>query len=149
MTAAPDGYQRLLLVVNNSIPGPTLTANEGDTLSVLVINNANVSSSVHWHGMRQKGTNYMDGAPGTTQCPIPPGGSFQYTFNLDQAGTYWYHSHSGVQYTDGLKGALIIYPTNNPYTYDGESILQISDYYHTPAAQLLQFYLSNSRYLPH
>lgn len=49
----------------------------------------------HWHGLFQRGTNFMDGVAGVTQCPIAPGHSFEYTFNADQPGTFWYHSHFG------------------------------------------------------
>lgn len=67
------------------------------------------ATSIHWHGLEQRGTPYMDGAPLANQCGIEPYTSFQYRFNVgDQVGTYWYHSHSGSQYYDGLFGPLII-----------------------------------------
>lgn len=50
----------------------------------------------HWHGMFQKGTNFMDGTAGVTQCPIAPNNSFQYDFQVSGAGTFWYHSHFGT-----------------------------------------------------
>ncbi len=56
----------------------------------------------HWHGLLQKGTSFMDGATGVTQCPIAPGSSFLYSFNADHAGTFWYHSHFGENFPYSL-----------------------------------------------
>lgn len=64
-------------------------------------------TSIHWHGIRQLNSMPMDGVNGITQCPIPPGGSFTYVFNLTQYGSSWYHSHYSVQYADGLQGPLV------------------------------------------
>lgn len=58
----------------------------------------------------------MDGVPGVQQCPIPPGGSFTYTFLADLYGTSWYHSHYSAQYAGGAIGPMIIHgPTTLPY----------------------------------
>lgn len=137
-----------MILVNGQFPGPTIVATEGDILRVHVTNNLDTPTSLHWHGMLQHGTNEMDGAAGTTQCAIPPGRTFTYRFALKQSGTYWYHSHSGVQYADGAKGALIIYDKHTPpYHYDAEYVIQLSDHYHTLADILLDYYLSNARYI--
>ncbi|XP_019856867.1 PREDICTED: laccase-1-like [Amphimedon queenslandica] len=69
---------------------------------------ASESVSVHWHGMHQRNSNWMDGVEHVTQCGIPPGASFTYYFYARPSGTHWYHSHSGAQRTDGLFGALIV-----------------------------------------
>ena len=105
-----DGYTfRSFIAVNGSIPGPTLIVTEGQLVKVTVINRlASESVSVHWHGMHQRNSNWMDGVEHITQCGIPPGASFTYIFNASQYGTHWYHSHSGAQRTDGLFGALIV-----------------------------------------
>jgi len=59
---------------------------------------------------------WMDGVPGVTQCPIPPGGSFTYTFTADLYGTSWYHSHYSAQYAGGLVGPMVIHgPQTVPY----------------------------------
>lgn len=107
--AAPDGYEKPMILINNQFPGPLIEANTGDTIRVHVNNlMSNWSTSVHWHGIDQKNTSYMDGVAAITQCGIPPGKSFTYEFATDeQVGTYWYHSHLGVQYTDGLFGPLV------------------------------------------
>lgn len=65
--------------------------NEGDTILVDVFNGGTNSTSIHWHGQHQNGTIWMDGTAGVTNCPIPPGESFQYEFTVrNQWGTYWY-----------------------------------------------------------
>ena len=105
-----DGYTfRSFIGVNGRIPGPTLIVTEGQLVKVNVINRlASESISIHWHGMHQRNSNWMDGVEHVTQCGIPPGASFTYIFKADPSGTHWYHSHSGAQRTDGLFGALIV-----------------------------------------
>ena len=105
-----DGYTfRSFIGVNGRIPGPTLVVTEGQLVKVNVINRlASESISIHWHGMHQRNSNWMDGVEHVTQCGIPPGASFTYIFKAEQYGTHWYHSHSGAQRTDGLFGALIV-----------------------------------------
>jgi FtsP/CotA-like multicopper oxidase with cupredoxin domain len=74
-------------LVNNQFPGPVIEANWGDWIEVAVTNNIpDEGTSIHWHGLLQKETPYMDGVPGNTQCPIAPGKTFTYKF---QAGTLW------------------------------------------------------------
>ncbi|KAF9937851.1 laccase, multicopper oxidase, benzenediol:oxygen oxidorectuctase [Mortierella alpina] len=104
--------------------------------------------SVHWHGIFQNGTNYMDGTPYSTQCPITPGDSFTYEFSAaNQAGTYWYRADSWDQSNGGVVGPLIIYDPSDPqkslYDIDDEStIVMLSDYYHTNPRDLATSYLS-------
>lgn len=66
------------------------------------------STTIHWHGMHQKETPYMDGVPQVTQCPIAPHTTFRYEFRADHEGTHWWHSHIGVQRSDGALGALVV-----------------------------------------
>lgn len=69
---------------------PLIEANYGDMISVTVTNNLpNEGTSMHWHGFLQTGTNAQDGVPGITQCPIPPGSSFTYTFRATLYGSSW------------------------------------------------------------
>jgi len=63
---------------------------------------------MHWHGLHQNNTPWMDGVEHVTQCGILPGSSFQYIFKAIPSGTFWYHSHTGTQRTDGMFGGLII-----------------------------------------
>ena len=100
---------RSFISINKQMPGPTLIVNEGAIIVVDVINNlATEETSIHWHGMHQRNTPWMDGVGYITQCPIEAGASFRYIFRATPPGTHWYHSHSGAQRTDGLFGALIV-----------------------------------------
>ncbi|KAK7443247.1 laccase, multicopper oxidase, benzenediol:oxygen oxidorectuctase [Stygiomarasmius scandens] len=128
---APDGFERDTVVAGTSsdggsMPGPIIRGKKGDKFSLNVIDElvdpAFVrTTSIHWHGLFQKHTNWADGPAFVTQCPIAPNNSFLYEFEVpDQAGTYWYHSHVGIQYCDGLRGAFIIDDPNDPqkHLYD-------------------------------
>ena len=100
---------RSFLAVNKRLPGPTLIVRESATVVVDVVNLLTTEeTSIHWHGMHQRNTPWMDGVGYITQCPIQAGGSFRYIFKATPSGTFWYHSHSGAQRPDGLFGALIV-----------------------------------------
>lgn len=93
------------------------------------------STTIHWHGMHQRETPYMDGVPFITQCPIPPHTTFRYAFTADHEGTHWWHSHIGMQRTDGALGALIVRQPmtktryGNLYDYDlPEHVMVIQDW---------------------
>jgi hypothetical protein len=107
--SAPDGFEKPMILVNGQSPGPLLEANTGDVLRITVNNlMPQDSTTIHWHGIDQRNSNWMDGVHGVTQCSIPPGQSFTYEFNVTgQRGTFWYHSHISVQYTNGLFGPLV------------------------------------------
>ena len=100
---------RSFIAINKRMPGPTLIVNEGSIVLVDVVNLlATEETSIHWHGVHQKNTPWMDGIGYISQCPIESGTTFRYIFNATPAGTFWYHSHSGPQRTDGLFGAFIV-----------------------------------------
>ena len=100
---------RLVIAVNGLIPGPTLIVHEGQTVEVHVHNNLTTEGiSIHWHGMHQRGTPWMDGVGQVTQCQIGPSSTFTYVYKAEPAGTFWYHSHSGAQRTDGFFGGLVV-----------------------------------------
>ncbi|KAM6504130.1 laccase 1 [Amanita muscaria] len=140
---APDGFNRSTVLAgataaSASMPGPVITGRKGDTLRINVIDelqdtNMLTTTSIHWHGIFQEGTNWADGPSGVTQCPIVPGHSFLYQFTVtDQAGTFWYHSHHSTQYCDGLRGPLVLYDPDDPlqclYDIDDEStIITLAD----------------------
>ena len=97
------------IAVNGQIPGPTLIVHEEQRVVIHVHNNLTSEGiSIHWHGMHQKGTPWMDGVGQVTQCQIGPSSSFSYEYIARPSGTFWYHSHSGAQRTDGFYGALIV-----------------------------------------
>jgi len=94
------------------------------------------STTIHWHGVHQEYNNANDGVPGVTQCPIAPGKSFTYTFRATSYGHTWYHSHTSLQYSDGIVGPLIIYgPSSANWDIDLGAV-QITDWFHTPASEL-------------
>ena len=106
-----DGWEkpRIVTVINRTLPAPDIIVYEGQTVIVHVINKMHSDSvTMHWHGLHQRNTPYMDGVPFITQCPIFPGQKFTYKFQAYPQGTFWYHSHSGSQRSNGLAGAFII-----------------------------------------
>lgn len=110
----------------DSVPGPLLRARAGDLLSVTVDNRLTAATSVHWHGVALR--NDMDGVPEVTQEAIQPGTSFRYEFTVPDPGTYFYHSHFGVQLDRGLSGPLVIDDPAEPGKYDKEWILLLDDW---------------------
>lgn len=98
-----------IITVNDRMPGPTLIVTEGQKVIVDVHNRLTSEGvSIHWHGLHQHGTPWMDGVAFVSQAPIMPGSIFRYTFMADPAGTHWYHSHVGTQRVGGFFGALVI-----------------------------------------
>ncbi|XP_059483123.1 uncharacterized protein LOC132201179 [Neocloeon triangulifer] len=103
------GLSKPLIAINQKVPGPTIQACKGDTLVITVQNRLPSSAvTIHWHGLHQRKTPFMDGVPYITQCPIHPGNTFRYSMEADVSGTHLYHSHIGHLETDGLFGAMII-----------------------------------------
>ncbi|KAJ4416463.1 hypothetical protein N0V82_006728 [Gnomoniopsis sp. IMI 355080] len=146
--AAPDGVYKPMILANGQSPGPLIEANTGDTLRIKVNNlMPNTTTSIHWHGINQYNSTWMDGVAGISQCGIPAaGGSWTYEFTLaDQRGTYWWHAHTGVQFTDGLFGPIVIHDADEmvPET-DDEKIIFLGENYHSFASELLSHYLSPS-----
>lgn len=121
-----SGKEAVGLTVNGSIPGPTIKAVMGDTLRIEVINNLNVDTSIHWHGVLVP--NNMDGVPYVTTPPIKPGETFIYEFPVKQTGTYWYHAHSALQEQQGIYGSMVFDPKHEVKDYDEEHILVLSDW---------------------
>jgi len=80
---------------NGSAPGPTIQVNQGDRVRIILDNHLPEATSMHWHGFEVPSE--MDGAPGSSQDPIPPGGRFVYEFTLHNEGTYFYHSSMAMQ----------------------------------------------------
>ena len=93
---------------NGSAPGPTIQVNQGDRVRIIVDNHLPEATSMHWHGFEAPVE--MDGSPGSSQDPIPPGGRFVYEFTLHQEGTYFYHSHMAMQEMMGMIGAFVMHP---------------------------------------
>ncbi|WP_343821798.1 copper resistance system multicopper oxidase [Castellaniella ginsengisoli] len=121
------GSPRMATTVNGSLPAPTLRWREGDTVTIRVKNRLKEATSIHWHGIILPFE--MDGVPGISFTGIPPGETFTYRFKVQQNGTYWYHSHSGMQEATGVYGAIIIDPAEtDPIRADREYVVQLSDW---------------------
>ncbi len=121
------GRPRLATTINGSIPGPTLRLRMGDTVTIRVTNRLAEDTSIHWHGILLP--YQMDGVPGISFKGIPPGETFTYRFRVQQTGTYWYHSHSGMQEQTGMYGAIVIDPPGrDPIRADRDYVVQLSDW---------------------
>lgn len=121
------GQERLATAINNSVPAPVLRWKEGERVTLNVTNNLPEDSSIHWHGLILPPE--MDGVPGISFPGIKPGETFEYSFDVQQSGTYWYHSHSGFQEQTGLYGAIVIDPKDpDPVQYDRDHVVVLSDW---------------------
>lgn len=121
------GNERIATAINGSVPAPTLRWKEGETVTLNVTNNMAEDTSIHWHGIILPPE--QDGVPGISFAGIKPGTTHQYQFDVNQSGTYWYHSHSGFQEQTGAYGAIVIEPKEPPpYTYDRDYVVMLSDW---------------------
>jgi CopA family copper-resistance protein len=121
------GEKRMATVINGSLPGPTLVWQEGETVTIRVTNRLSVPTSIHWHGIILPFQ--MDGVPGISYKGIAPGETFTYQFEVHQAGTYWYHSHTGFQEMTGMYGSIIIVPkAGEKISTDQDMVVQLSDW---------------------
>ena len=110
------GSERMATAINGSVPAPILRWREGDTITLDVTNNLAEDSSIHWHGIILPAK--MDGVPGISFAGIAPGATYRYQFEVNQSGTYWYHSHSDFQEQTGMYGAIVIDPIDpEPYSF--------------------------------
>ncbi len=121
------GSARTAMTVNGSLPGPLLRWTEGDTVTLRVRNQLRETTSIHWHGILLPAN--MDGVPGLSFHGIEPDGMYVYQFKVRQNGTYWYHSHSGLQEQAGVYGPLVIEPKGaEPFSYDREHVVMLTDW---------------------
>ncbi|QRV81435.1 Multicopper oxidase [Ceratobasidium sp. AG-Ba] len=126
---AADGISRNAWLINGTTPGPSITADEGDQLSINVLNRGDEPITIHLNRIEQTGTMWSDGVPGITQYPISVGKSFTYNWTATQMGYYWYHSHHQIQVDDGLRGDIYIRPKAdraNPFGYISSNSADIS-----------------------
>ena len=119
-----DGVNyRTLLLINGRIPGPTLVVYVGQIVVVHVVNKLeSIGITIHWHGMFQQGSVWMDGVGFISQAPLDAAGAtFDYIFLAEPSGTHWYHSHIGSQKSDGLFGGLVVLERQSLGTILGDS----------------------------
>lgn len=132
LTIAPrtvnfTGQRRTATAINGSVPAPVLRWREGERVRLRVTNKLEETTSIHWHGIILPFR--MDGVPDISYDGIQPGESFVYEFDVNQAGTYWYHSHSRFQEQTGMYGALVVEPAGEePAPADREHVLVLSDW---------------------
>lgn len=122
-----NGRRGIATTINGGVPGPLLRFREGDDVTLRVTNRLKEDTSIHWHGILLP--NGMDGVPGVNFDGIKPGQTFVYKFPVRQSGTYWYHSHSGLQEQLGHYGPMIIDPAGEDrVAYDREHVIVLSDW---------------------
>jgi len=142
------GAARTAMTVNGSMPGPILRWREGDTVTLRVRNRLREDTSIHWHGIILPAN--MDGVPGMSFNGIAPNGMYEYRFKVRQNGTYWYHSHSGLQEQVGVYGAIVIDAREpEPFSYDREHVLMLTDWSDEQPANILAKLKKQSDYYNH
>jgi len=115
------------ITINGSVPGPLIRLKEGRDVILRVTNGLTEDTSIHWHGILLPME--MDGVPGVSFAGIKPGETFEYRYPVRQSGTYWYHSHSGLQEQLGHYGPLVIDPAEpDPFEYDRDYVVMLSDW---------------------
>ncbi|XP_026329608.1 laccase-5 isoform X2 [Hyposmocoma kahamanoa] len=137
-----DGVERGILSVNRMLPGPSIQVCENDKVVIDVENHMEgMEVTIHWHGITQRGTQYYDGVPFVTQCPIQQGNTFRYQWK-GNAGTHFWHAHTGLQKLDGIYGSIVVRqppskdPNSHLYDYDLTThVILISDWLHEDAAE--------------
>ena len=136
------------MAINGTLPGPVVRLTEGQTARIAVTNALDETTSIHWHGMLLPFQ--MDGVPGVTFPGIPPGQTFTYQFPVIQSGTYWYHSHSGLQEQEGVYGPLVIAPKGaDPVAFDREHVVMLSDFSFMHAHDIFNKLKQQSGYFNH
>lgn len=126
-TMRVDGKISRAIGINGTVPAPLIRLREGQNVRLSVTNDLDEDSSIHWHGLILPFQ--MDGVPGVSFPGIKPRSTFVYEFPVVQSGTYWYHSHSGLQEQLGHYGPIVIDPKGpDPVGYDREHIVVLSDH---------------------
>lgn len=139
------GAARTAMTINGSLPGPILRWREGDIVTLRVRNHLQEDTSIHWHGIILPAN--MDGVPGLSFEGIAPDGMYEYKFEVKQNGTYWYHSHSGLQEQAGVYGALVIDAKElEPFSYDRDYVVLLSDWTDEDPARVLSKLKKQSDY---
>ena len=123
---AVGGRKGHAIAVNGTVPGPLVRLREGQKVRIDVTNNLHEDTSIHWHGLLLPFQ--FDGVPGVSFPGIRPGETFTYEFPIRQSGTYWWHSHSGLQEQAGHYGPIIIESATPDPRYDRDYVVLLSEF---------------------
>ena len=124
---ATGGRSAHAITINGTVPAPLIRLREGQNVRLSVTNRLKEDTSIHWHGLIVPFQ--MDGVPGVSFPGIAPGETFTYEFPIRQSGTYWYHSHSGMQEAMGHYGPIVIDPAGtDPVQATREHVIVLSDW---------------------
>jgi len=136
-TISIDSRPARAISINGTVPAPLLRLKQGQTFRLTVENMLDEDTSIHWHGLLLPFQ--MDGVPGVSFPGIKPRSRFTYEFPIEQAGTYWYHSHSGLQEMMGAYGPIVIYPAGpEAAPYDRDHVVMLSDHSFVHPARILR-----------
>ena len=136
-TVAMGGKLARAVTLNGTVPGPLLRLRQGQRLRLTVENTLDEETSLHWHGLLVPFQ--MDGVPGVSFPGIKPKSRFTYHFVVEQSGTYWYHSHSGLQEMMGLYAPIVIDPAGpEAAPYDRDHVVLLSDHSFVHPAKILR-----------
>jgi FtsP/CotA-like multicopper oxidase with cupredoxin domain len=146
---SPAGKPVRALAINGSVPGPVLRFREGEVARIHVRNGlADEEVSLHWHGLLVP--NLEDGVPYLTTPPIKAGEARTFEFLLKHAGTYWYHTHTGLQEQRGVYGSIVIEPREGAPArtelpkIDREEVLVLSDWTNESPTEVMRTLLRGS-----
>ena len=132
-----DGKAAHAVTINGTVPGPLLRLRQGQNLRLTVVNELDEETSLHWHGLLVPFQ--MDGVPGVSFPGIPARSSFTYEFPITQAGTYWYHSHSGLQELMGQYAPIVIEPAGpDANAAPRDHVVMLSDHSFIHPAKILR-----------
>ncbi len=132
-----NGRTGRAVTMNGTIPGPLLRLREGQNARIAVRNQLDEDTSIHWHGVLTPFA--MDGVPGISFPGIKAHSTFVYEFPIRQSGTYWYHSHSGLQEQVGHYAPIIFDPAEpDPVQYDREHVVMLSDWSFLPPHMIFE-----------
>ncbi|WP_443690750.1 copper resistance system multicopper oxidase [Pseudomonas sp.] len=142
------GSPRTAMTINGSLPGPLLRWREGETVTLRVKNRLNQDTSIHWHGIILPAN--MDGVPGLSFHGIAPDGMYEYKFKVHQNGTYWYHSHSGLQEQAGVYGPIVIDSKEpEPFQYNRDYVVMLTDWTDEDPSRVMAKLKKQSDYYNH
>jgi FtsP/CotA-like multicopper oxidase with cupredoxin domain len=144
-TLSPAGTPTKVFTINGQMPGPTLRFREGDWARIRVHNKLSEETMLHWHGLLVP--NGQDGVPHITAPPIEAGETRTYEFPIKQSGTYWYHSHQGLQEQKGILGSIVITPRDGESVKtDRDYVVLMSDWTNESTAEVLRTLVRGSSY---